>query len=173
MTVFFPLIASEGGFGINLNLFETNLINLVIVIGVLYWFLKGFLGGMLQSRRETILRDLNDAESRLKTATAELAKAQQELSVAQQKADKIRVDGNARAQAIRLGGEKRTIQAMAALKHDALADLNAAGARLTAQLRRQAALAAIDQAMTELPKRLDSKAQERLINSSIKNLGDS
>ena len=99
MTVFFPLIASEGGFGINLNLFETNLINLVIVIGVLYWFLKGFLGGMLQSRRETILRDLNDAESRLKTATAELAKAQQELSVAQQKADKIRVDGTARAQA--------------------------------------------------------------------------
>ena len=173
MTVFFPLIASEGGFGINLNLFETNLINLVIVIGILYWFLKGFLGGMLQSRRETILRDLNDAESRLKTATAELAKAQQELSVAQQKADKIRVDGTACAQAIRLDGEKRTIQAMAALKQDALADLNAEGARLTEQLRRQAALAAIDQAMTELPKRLDSKAQERLINSSIKNLGDS
>ena len=38
-----------------------------------------------------------DAESRLKTATAELAEAQQELSVAQQKADKIRVDGTARA----------------------------------------------------------------------------
>jgi F-type H+-transporting ATPase subunit b len=173
MTVFFPLIASEGGFGINLNLFETNLINLVIVIGVLYWFLKGFLGGMLQSRRESILRDLKDAESRLKTATAELAKAQQELSVAQQKADKIRVDGTARAQAIRLDGEKRTIQAMASLKQDALADLNAEGARLTEQLRRQAALAAIDQAMTELPKRLDSKAQARLINSSIQNLGDS
>jgi F-type H+-transporting ATPase subunit b len=173
MTVFFPLIASEGGFGINLNLFETNLINLVIVIGVLYWFLKGFLGGMLQSRRESILRDLKDAESRLKTATAELAKAQQELSVAQQKADKIRVDSTARAQAIRLDGEKRTIQAMASLKQDALADLNAEGARLTEQLRRQAALAAIDQAMTELPKRLDSKAQARLINSSIQNLGDS
>ena len=93
--------------------------------------------------------------------------------MAQQKADKIRVDGTARAQAIRLDGEKRTIQAMAALKQDALADLNAEGARLTEQLRRQAALAAIDQAMTELPKRLDSKAQERLINSSIKNLGDS
>ena len=73
MTVFFPLMAAEGGFGINLNLLETNLINLVIVIGVLYWFLKGFLGGMLQRRRETILRDLEDAESRLKSATAELA----------------------------------------------------------------------------------------------------
>ena len=93
--------------------------------------------------------------------------------MAQQKADKIRVDGTARAQAIRLDGEKRTIQAMASLKQDALADLNAEGARLTEQLRRQAALAAIDQAMTELPKRLDSKAQARLINSSIQNLGDS
>ena len=38
MTVFFPLIASEGGFGINLNLFETNLINLVIVIQGLQFF---------------------------------------------------------------------------------------------------------------------------------------
>ncbi len=173
MTVFFPLLASEGGFGINLNLLETNLINLVIVIGVLYWFLKGFLGGMLQRRRETILRDLEDAENRLKTATSELANAQQELSAAQQKADKIRVDGIARAKAIRLDGEKRTIQAMAALKQDALADLNAEGARLTEQLRRQAALAAIDQAMTELPKRFDSKAQGQLIDSSIKNLGNS
>jgi F-type H+-transporting ATPase subunit b len=62
---------------------------------------------------------------------------------------------------------------MAALKHDALADLNAEGARLTEQLRRQAALAAIDQAMTELPNRLDNKAQGLLIDSSIQNLGNS
>ncbi|MGL6132625.1 MAG: F0F1 ATP synthase subunit B, partial [Prochlorococcaceae cyanobacterium] len=35
------LFANQGGFGLKLNLFETNLINLVIVIGVLVWFLKG------------------------------------------------------------------------------------------------------------------------------------
>ena len=173
MTFLFPLIASEGGFGINLNLFETNLINLVIVIGVLFWFLKGFLGGMLESRRETILRDLQDAEKRLSTATSELAKAQQELSAAQEKAEKIRLDGKARAEAIRADGETKTIQAMAAIKQDALSDLNAEGARLTEQLRREAALSAIDKALTELPKRLDSKAQSELIDSSIQNLGDS
>jgi F-type H+-transporting ATPase subunit b len=172
MTVLFPLIASEGGFGINLNLFETNLINLVIVIGVLYWFLKGFLGGMLERRREAILKDLQDAEKRLKTATVELSKAQEELSAAQQKAERIRQDGKARAQAIRADGEKKTIQAMAALKQDALADLTAEGARLTEQLRREAALSAIDKALTELPNRLDSKAQAKLIDSSISNLED-
>ena len=172
MTLLFPLIASEGGFGINLNLFETNLINLVIVIGVLYWFLKGFLGGMLERRRETILKDLQDAEKRLKTASVELSKAQEELSAAQQKAEKIRQDGKSRAEAIRVDGEKRTIQAMAALKQDALADLTAEGARLAEQLRREAALSAIDKALAELPNRLDSKSQSQLIDSSISNLED-
>ena len=166
------LFASEGGFGLNLNLFETNLINLVIVIGVLYWFLKGFLGGILERRRQAILKDLEDSEGRLRKATAELARAQEDLAAAQQKAEKIRVDGKARAEAIRKDGEQRTIQAMAALKQDALADLNAEGARLTEELRRQAALAAIDKVMAELPGRLDAAGQSRLIDSSISNLED-
>ena len=172
MTMLPTLFASEGGFGLNLNLFETNLINLVIVIGVLYWFLKGFLGGILERRRQAILKDLEDSEGRLRKATAELARAQEDLAAAQQKAEKIRVDGKARAEAIRKDGEQRTIQAMAALKQDALADLNAEGARLTEELRRQAALAAIDEVMAELPGRLDAAGQSRLIDSSISNLED-
>ena len=172
MTMLPTLFASEGGFGLNLNLFETNLINLVIVIGVLYWFLKGFLGGILERRRQAILKDLEDSEGRLRKATAELARAQEDLAAAQQKAEKIRVDGKARAEAIRKDGEQRTIQAMAALKQDALADLNAEGAHLTEELRRQAALAAIDKVMAELPGRLDAAGQSRLIDSSISNLED-
>ena len=33
---------------LNFNLLETNLVNLAIVIGVLFWFLRGFLGGILE-----------------------------------------------------------------------------------------------------------------------------
>ncbi|MGC6483258.1 MAG: F0F1 ATP synthase subunit B [Synechococcus sp.] len=172
MMTFLPLLAHAGGFGINLNPLETNLINLVIVIGVLGWFLKGFLGGMLERRRQSILQDLEDAETRLKTATAELTKAQADLAAAQQKADQIRADGKARAAAIRADGEKRTIEAMAAVKEDALADLDAEGARLAEDLRRQAALAAIDKVMAELPGRLDEQTQSRLIDASISNLED-
>ena len=172
MTMSLPLFASEGGFGLNLNLFETNLINLVIVIGVLYWFLKGFLGGILERRRQAILKDLEDSQGRLRQATTDLARAQEDLAAAQQKAEKIRSDGKARAEAIRKDGELRTINAMAAVKQDALADLNAEGARLTEQLRREAALAAIDKAMTELPGRLDAAGQSRLIDASISNLED-
>ena len=169
MTVF-DFFAAEGGFAINLNPLETNLINLVIVIGVLVYFLKGFLGDMLDRRRESILKELDDAEARLKTASADLTKAQSDLATAQQKAEKIREEGKARAAAIRADGEKRTIEAMAALKEDALADLNAEGARLTEELRRKAALAAIDKVMADLPARLDDKAQAKIIDASISNL---
>lgn len=171
MMMFSLLFASEG-FGINLNLFQTNLINLIIVIGVLGWFLKGFLGGILERRRQAILHDLDDAETRLKKATADLAKAQADLAAAQQKAETILADGKARAEAIRLDGEKRTISAMAALKQDALSELTAEGARLSEQLRREAAMAAIDKVMAELPGRLDANGQSRLIDASIANLED-
>ena len=166
------LLAAEGGFAINLNPLETNLINLVIVIGVLVYFLRGFLGGILDRRRQSILKELEDAESRLKKANADLSKAQADLGSAKEKAERIRADGKARAEAIRIDGEKRTIEAMAALKQEALADLNAEGARLTEQLRREAALAAIDKVLAELPGRLDSEAQARLIDASINNLED-
>ena len=155
---------------LNLNPLETNLVNLVIVIGLLFWFLRGFLGGILERRRTAILQDLQDAESRLKTATENLSQAQSELAAAQQKAEKIRADGQARAAGIRAEGEKRTISAMAAVKAGADADAEADAARIKDSLRREAALAAIDNVLAQLPGRLDASAQAKLIDSTIKNL---
>ena len=155
---------------LNFNLLETNLVNLAIVIGVLFWFLRGFLGGILERRRSAILQDLQDAEARLKTATEELTKAQSELAAAQQKAEQIKIDGQKRAAAIRAEGEKRTISVMAAIKQGASADADAEASRIKDALRREAALAAIDKVLNDLPGRLDDAAQSRLIDSTIRNL---
>lgn len=167
------LFANQGGFGLNLNLFETNLINLVIVIGVLVWFLKGFLGGILERRRQSILAELGDAEQRLQAATTALAQAQQDLAAAQQKSDQIRLDGQARAQAVRSDSEQRTIEEMARMREDASADLQAEASRVTALLRREAARQAIEKALSTLPGKLDEAAQGRLIDQSIQTLGNS
>ena len=169
----FPsILASHGGFGLNLNLFETNIINLAIVIFALYKFLPNFLGGILERRRAGILADLKDAEERLAAATSSLAQAQSDLAAAQQKADQIRTDGKARAEAIRLDSEMRTIEEMARLKQGATADLNAEAARVSNQLRREAARLAIEKALATLPGKLDDKAQAQLVNQSIQNLGN-
>ena len=166
------LLAHSGGFGINTNILDTNLINLVIVIGVLVWFLRGFLGGMLERRRSAILAELKDAEDRLSQASAALAQAQKDLAAAQIKAEHIRADGKARAAAIRLDSEKRTIEEMARLRQDAVADLNAEAARVTDLLRREAARQAIEKALKILPTKLDDKAQASLLDQSIANLGN-
>ena len=155
---------------LNFNLLETNLVNLAIVIGVLFWFLRGFLGGILERRRSAILQDLQDAEARLKTASEELTKAQSELAAAQQKAEQIRINGQKRAAAIRAEGEKRTISVMAAIKQGAAADADAEASRIKDALRREAAMAAIDKVLIDLPGRLDDAAQSRLIDSTIRNL---
>jgi F-type H+-transporting ATPase subunit b len=166
------LFAHSGGFGLNLNPLDTNLINLVIVIGVLFWFLRGFLGGMLERRRQAILADLSDAEERLKSANSALCKAQADVAAAQQKAAQIQADGQARAHAVRVESEQRTIEEMARLKQDAVADLNSEAARVTDLLRREAARQAIEKALATLPGKLDDAAQARLIDQSINSLGN-
>jgi len=166
------LFASHGGFGLNLNLFETNIVNLAIVIFGLYKFLPNFLGGILERRRAIILADLKDAEERLAASTAALAQAQQDLAAAQQKAEQIRADGKVRAEAIRLDSEKRTVEEMARVKQGAVADLTAEASRVTDQLRREAARLAIEKALASLPSQLTPEAQAQLVNQSIQSLGN-
>ncbi|KEF43050.1 MAG: ATP F0F1 synthase subunit B [Cyanobium sp. CACIAM 14] len=166
------LLASHGSFGLNFDLFETNIINLVIVIAGLVWFLRGFLGGILERRRERILTDLKDAEERLSVATVALAEAQKSLGEARARAEKIRADGQARAEAIRLESEKRTVEEMARLKQDSQSDLDSEVSRVSKQLQRQAAEMAIAKALASLPGQLDATTQARLIDQSIQTLGN-
>ena len=166
------LIFASQGFGLNLNIFETNLINLAVVVFGLYKFLPGFLGKILERRRTTIISDLQEAEERLAQAQNSLSKAKDELASAKQKADKIRDNCKERAEAIRLESEKRTVEEMARIKQGAVSDLNAEAARVTSQLRKEAAELAIEKALAMLPKKLDSNTQDNFLKQSIKNIGE-
>jgi len=166
------LIFATEGFGLNLNIFETNIINLAVVVFGLYKFLPGFLGKILERRRTTILSDLKEAEERLAQAQDSLSHAKNDLASAKEKADKIRQDCKARAEAIRLESEKRTVEEMARIKQGAASDLNAEAARVTSQLRKEAAELAIERALAILPRKLDSNTQDNFLKQSIKNIGD-
>ena len=169
----FPVTIATEGFGLNLNLFETNIINLSVVIFGLYKFLPGFLGGMLERRRASILADLEDAEKRLQEGKNALSKAKKELSEAEKKASQIFADSKVRAESIQNESEKRTINEMARIKQGAVSDLNAEAARVTAQLRQEAAQLAIEKALKSLPKKLDKKSQTKFLSQAIKNMEQS
>ena len=163
------LFATDG-FGLNLNLFETNVINWAVVIFGLYKFLPGFLGKMLQKRREGILLELKDAEDRLQKANAAFEKAKEDLSLAKEKAEKIKADSLKRSEAIRMESEKKAIEEMARIKQSAISDESSEASRAISQLRKEAVELAIKKALDSLPNKLDQATQENLVTQSIKNI---
>tara|TARA_B100000073_G_C23671993_1_gene549014 strand:+ start:708 stop:1220 length:513 start_codon:yes stop_codon:yes gene_type:complete len=165
----FPFLATEG-FGLNLNLFETNVLNWAVVIFGLYKFLPGFLGKMLQKRREGILLELKDAEDRLKIATVALEKAKADLLLAEEKANKIKSDSLKRSESIRLESEKKAIEEMARIKQSAISDESSEASRAILQLRKEAIEIAISKAIDALPSKLDRATQENLVTQSINNI---
>jgi F-type H+-transporting ATPase subunit b len=171
MTTLLPTVLANHGFGLNFNILETNLLNLVLVIALLVYFLKGFLGNILERRREAILADLKDAEERLVTAAQALEEGQSELAQAKSTAEKILAEAKQRASLIREDGERRTIEEMARVKQDANANLNAEAARVVEALRAETARVAIDKALAALPQRLNDAKRAELIDRSIEALG--
>ncbi len=166
----FPILLANEGFGLNLNLFETNILNLAVVIFGLYKFLPNFLGGILERRRASILSELKDAEARLEQASKSLSLAKKDLQDAEAKASQIRKDAKARAEAIRFESEKRTVEEMARIKQGAVSDLTSEASRVSAQLRKETARLAIEKALEKLPKKLDDKTQQKFLTQSINNL---
>jgi len=164
-----PVFASAG-FGLNLNIFETNVLNWAVVVFGLYKFLPGFLGKMLEKRREGILLELKDAEDRFKTASDALTKAQADLSLAQEKANQIKADSLKRSEAIKLDSEKKAIEEMARIKQSAISDESSEASRAMSQLRKEAVELAIKKALDSLPNRLDQSTQENLVTQSINNI---
>jgi len=164
-----PYLATEG-FGLNLNLFETNVLNWAVVVFGLYKFLPGFLGKMLQKRREGILLELKEAEDRFQSANKALEKAKVDLSLAEKKASQIKSDSLKRVEAIKLESEKKAIEEMARIKQSAISDETSEASRAISQLRKEAVELAISKALEALPNKLDQNTQENLVTQSINNI---
>jgi len=76
------IIANSGSFGINTNILETNLINQIILIAVLFVFVGNALKESLGQRQAEIINGVEDSEKRLSEATNRLAEAKKQLSQA-------------------------------------------------------------------------------------------
>jgi F-type H+-transporting ATPase subunit b len=161
----------EKGFGLNFDVLETNLINLLIVIGLLVYFLKGPLTNTLSDRSAAIDKALSEAE--LKKAATEKALIVEQGKLKTAQAEAAQIVQKAQADAVRA---KEAILAkgkadVAAMQAAAVADMGADQAKVMAQLRQRVAELAMAKAGETLPGRLDSGKQQKLIDRSISLLG--
>lgn len=161
----------EGGFGLNSNLLETNLINLVIIIGALFFFGRKILGKTLSERRSKIEEAIRDAQVRQKEAAAAVADAQQKLAQAQAEAEKIRASAEDNAQSARAKILEASRQDIERMKETAIRDLDGERERAIAQLRQQVVAMAMQRVESQLKDRLDESAQHQLVDRSIGLMG--
>jgi F-type H+-transporting ATPase subunit b len=85
------------GFGINTNIFETNIINLAAVIGIVVSFVGSNFSALLEDRKKTIINNLQEANQRAIEAEEKLNEARALLESAKKKAQEIREEGVLRA----------------------------------------------------------------------------
>jgi len=78
----FTLIAEDKGIGLNLDILETGLLNILALVGILIYAGRDFLGSLLEERKTTIVKSVQDAEDRLNEAKKRLSEAEKQLNQA-------------------------------------------------------------------------------------------
>lgn len=162
---------SEGGFGLNFNILETNLINLAIVLGLLVYYGRGFLGKVLGERQARIEEAVQEAEQRLQNAAAALAEQQEKLTRAQTEAERIKAEARDRAQILKARIAAQATEDVERMKASASRDLEADREKAIAQLRALAVSKALERAESQLRERLDENAQQKIVDRSLALLG--
>ena len=78
----FTLLAEQEGIGLNTDILETGLINILALLAILVYTGKDFLGSILEERKTTIVKGVQDAEDRLNEAQKRLSEAEKQLNQA-------------------------------------------------------------------------------------------
>lgn len=160
------------GLGLNFDLFETNLINLAIVIGILIYFGRGFLGNALGERSREIETAIQEAQQRLKVAQEALSDAQQKLTQAQSEGQRILAQAEEQAKVSKAAILKKSEQDLERLQETATQELDSYRDKAIAELRSRVIAMALEQTEAQLQAHMaDPAVQERSIDQSIAVLG--
>lgn len=129
------------GFGLNTNLFETNVLNLAVVVVIVVNVVGDALKDLLDQRRKIILSTIAEANQREKDAQSRLAEAQVSVELARKQSQEIRI------QAVKIvEQESSTIQKQF---KETLQQIKEKGAQ-EIQLERQRAVNSIAQQVADL-----------------------
>lgn len=163
--------AEKSGIGLNLDILETNVINLAIIIGVLIYFGRGFLGKTLSERQARIEEAIKDADERKRQAAAALADGQQKLAQAQAEAAKILAEAEERSKVAREAILARSQEDVQRMKAAAAQDVSSQQERVVSELRQRIAELALQRVEAHLQSGLNEETQQRLIDRGIALIG--
>ncbi|AKG23933.1 F0F1 ATP synthase subunit B [Calothrix sp. 336/3] len=161
----------EGGFGLNVDILETNIINLGLLIGILFYFGRKVLSNTLNDRRSNIETEILTAEKQAKEAAAALSEAQKNLTQAQAEAKSLLAAAQENAELAKAAILERAEADVEKLKQAAARDLDTETERAIAELKQRVVSQALQKAEAQLSSGITDNAQQTLIDRSIALLG--
>ena len=152
------------GLGINLGYLLVQVFNFLIVFVILAaWVYKPLLN-MMQKRRETIARGLEDARIASEARENAEKEAEEILAKAQQEAGKIVREATERGEQVRVEIKEAAETEIVQLREDAAVDAQQEKEKILGDLRGQVAALSIAAAQKVIGESLDEKRQRALID---------
>lgn len=152
------------GLGINLGYLLVQVFNFLIVFVILAaWMYKPLLN-MMQQRRETIARGLEDARIASEARENAEKEAEEILAKAQQESGKIVREATERGEQVRVEIKEAAETEIVKLREEATADAQQEKEKILGDLRGQVAALSIAAAQKVIGESLDEKRQRALID---------
>jgi F-type H+-transporting ATPase subunit b len=161
---------SDGGVSFNGDIFEANLVNLVLLDGGIFYLLSGALSESLSERQQKILGAIQESEERLQEATTRLTEGETQLAQAQMVIDSIQKDAQQTAIQVKssiLTEGKAEIERLTATAKSQIGTIEA---RVRKQISDYVVTLALQRITMQLEGKLTSSLQQQIIDRNISKL---
>ena len=163
---------ADGGISLQFDLFDSNIINLSILVGGLFSLLSGVLSENLLERQQRILTAIGDSEEKLQEATTRLTDAEAKLEQVQIVIEEIQKDAQQAAEQLKDGiitdgkSEVRRLTAFARSKIDKFE------IRARQEISEYISTLLIQRIKLRLQRSSNSSLQQQIIDRNISNLAE-
>lgn len=157
---------------LNTDIFETNVINIALLLGGVIYLLSGALGEALSERQKKILGAIQESEERLQEADTRFNESETQLAQAQMVMDSIKSDSENTAKQVKdavLNDGKVEIER---LTSSAKSQITTIEAKVRKQISDYVVALALKRITLQLEGKLNSDLQQQIIDRNISKLGN-
>jgi F-type H+-transporting ATPase subunit b len=156
----------------NPDIFETNVINITILLGGIIKLGSEALGNSLATRQENILGAIKEAEERLQQADARLAESEKQLEQAQMVIASIKSDAQATALQVKSGILTDGKAEIERLTTTAKSQIVTIETRIRKLISEYVVSLALKRVTLQLQGKLTSNLQQQILDRNISKLGE-
>jgi F-type H+-transporting ATPase subunit b len=156
--------------GINFDIFETNLVNLLLLGGGIFYLGSQALTESLTDRQEKILSTIQDSEERLKAAIQRLEESEKQLTQSQIAITSLKSEAEATAKQVKsaiLADGKNEIERLSSTAKSNIATIEA---KVRKQISEYVVTLALQRVTLQLEGKLGANLQQQIIDQNISKL---